>query len=59
MHLAAFEDILGGAGVFNLCPADKVKYADMLQEGIPSGQARLTSWRCLREGIPGCSKVAF
>lgn len=44
MHLAAFEDILGGVGVFNLCPADKVKYADMLQEGIPSGQTRLTSW---------------
>ena len=48
MRLAAFEDILGGAGVFNLCPADKVKYADMLQKGIPSGQARLTSWHCLR-----------
>ena len=53
MHLAAFEDILGGVGVLNLCPADKVKYADMLQEGIPSGQARLTSWCCLcRNDVP-------
>ena len=37
MRLAEFEDILGGEGVLNLCPADEVKYADMLQKGIPSG----------------------